>query len=181
LDGTNNFAHGLPWYTVSLGLEQEDQGLVAVVHAPRAGWTWGAIRGGGCQLDGVPAAVSTTDRLENALVATGFAYDRWTSPRNNLAEFSTMLMRCSGVRRVGVASLDCAMVASGWLDAYWEFGIRRWDVSAGALLVQEAGGKLSATDGSPFSSGKGDIVATNGLLHDAVLAGLAAATPTSDG
>lgn len=179
LDGTNNFAHGLPWYTVSLGLELDGQALVAVVHAPSTGWTWTATRGGGCRLNGEAARVSQTDALDKALVATGFAYDRWTSTRNNISEFNTLLMRCSDLRRVGAASLDCAMVASGWLDGYWELTLRPWDVSAGALLVEEAGGHVSAVDGSPFSSAGGAIVASNGRLHPALLSALSDAVASS--
>ena len=100
------------------------------------------------------------------MIATGFPYDWRETDQNNLTEFSAVIMRCQGIRRMGSAALDCAMVARGLLDGYWEQRLKPWDVSAGALMVKEAGGVLSDFDGGPFSSTSGRVIATNGLIHD---------------
>jgi myo-inositol-1(or 4)-monophosphatase len=175
LDGTTNYAHRMPWYAVSIGLELDGEPLVGVVHAPEMGWEFWAARGRGAHLGDAPIRVSTVPDLDGALVATGFPYDRRTSPHNNVPELAAVLRRCQGVRRIGVASLDCALTAWGRLDAYWEYKLHPWDISAGALLVLEAGGQVSLADGERYRSGAGDIAASNGLVHDELLAALAGA------
>jgi myo-inositol-1(or 4)-monophosphatase len=185
LDGTTNYAHRLPWYAVSIGLEEKGQPVLGVIEAPEQGWQLWAIKDRGAFLEiqeqpiqtrghGGPKrlAVSNTTTLDESLVATGFPYDRRTSPHNNLAQLETIIGRCQGIRRIGVASLDCAMVAWGALDAYWEFKLHPWDICAGALLVQEAGGDVTAPDGSPFVSLRGDILATNGIIHQEMIEAL---------
>jgi myo-inositol-1(or 4)-monophosphatase len=173
LDGTTNFAHGLPLYAVSIGLEIEGEPCLGVVFAPELGWEFTGARGGGVRLNGAPVRVSSTPRLDGSLVATGFPYDRRTAEDNNLRELGRVLVKCQGVRRMGVASLDCAAVACGWLDGYWEFKLEPWDISAGALLVLEAGGRTSDLDGGRYSSRSGRIVASNGLVHEELLSALA--------
>jgi len=170
LDGTTNYAHNMPWYAVSLGLELEGQPLLGVVHAPQMGWEFWAVRGRGAFLGDTRLHVSSTPDLDRSLVATGFPYDRRTSAHNNVPHFAAVIRRCQGMRRVGVASLDCAMVAWGCLDAYWEFKLRPWDISAGAMLVLEAGGRVTLPDGGPYRSSTGDILASNGLVHDELAA-----------
>jgi myo-inositol-1(or 4)-monophosphatase len=113
--------------------------------------------------------VSDTAQLSEALCATGFPYDRWTNPDNNEREFSAFLKRTHGVRRCGSAALDLAMIADGTFDVYWEQRLSAWDMCAGALLVEQAGGRLSAYDGSKADPRTGWLVATNGALHAATL------------
>jgi len=172
LDGTTNFSHGLPFFTVSIALEVDGIVTVGVVDAPALGWVFAAARGRGATLtrDGIahPLQTSTTTRLEESLLATGFPYDRRPGSDNNLEPFAKMTLATQGVRRVGSASLDLAMVAAGWLDGYWEKRLQPWDIGAGALLVTESGGRISALDGGPFLVESGEILATNGHIHDAL-------------
>jgi myo-inositol-1(or 4)-monophosphatase len=117
--------------------------------------------------------VSDTDELGRALLATGFPYDRATSSQNNFAEFEALQRRAQGVRRVGAAALDLAMVAAGWLDGYWEMKLKPWDLAAGALLVTEAGGRVTDWRGGELVVDRGAAVATNGRIHEALVAALA--------
>jgi myo-inositol-1(or 4)-monophosphatase len=173
LDGTTNFAHGLPFFVVSVGLEVDGELTVGVVEAPALGWTFAAARGAGARFNGAPMRVSSTETLAASLLATGFPYDRRTNPKNNFGEFVALKKRAHGVRRVGAAALDLAMVAAGWLDGYWERHLRPWDIAAGALLVREAGGQLSAWSGGALAIDSGEIVATNGRVHQELLESLA--------
>jgi myo-inositol-1(or 4)-monophosphatase len=165
LDGTTNYAHHLPIYAVSLGLEVRGEPAVGVVHAPELGWELWAARGAGAHLNGQRLRVSTTATLSEALLATGFPYDRRTALDNNVPEFGAIIRRCQGIRRMGVASIDCACVAQGMFDGYWELKLKPWDVSAGALLVLEAGGEVTDIDGGPYRSTRGQLLATNGRIH----------------
>jgi myo-inositol-1(or 4)-monophosphatase len=177
IDGTVNFAHGLPLWAVSIALEERDLPLVGVVTAPALGWTFWAWRGGGAFFDGghgaVPMRVSTVARLDQALLVSGFPYDRATSPDNNFAQWEHFQRTAGACRRLGAASLDLALVARGALDGYWERKLKAWDVGAGALLVEEAGGRVTDTRGGRFLPKAGEAVATNGAIHDQVLAELA--------
>jgi myo-inositol-1(or 4)-monophosphatase len=173
LDGTTNFSHGLPFFTVSIALEIEGQLEVGVVQAPALAWSFWAVRGGGAYWNGRLLSVSQTGSLGAALLATGFPYDRQTSPVNNFAEFVALKKRAHGVRRVGAASLDLAMVAAGWLDGYWEQKLKPWDLAAGALLVREAGGRVTGWQGTEFAPDQGAAVATNGHIHKELLDALA--------
>jgi myo-inositol-1(or 4)-monophosphatase len=173
LDGTTNFAHGLPFFAISIGLEEAGRPTVGVVAAPALGWTFWAARGEGAFWNGRRLRVSATTSLERALLVTGFPADRRTSPENNFGEYVTLQRIAQGVRRIGAAALDLAMVAAGWLDGYWERKLKPWDLLAGALLVEEAGGRVTAWDGGPFVATQGAAVATNGHLHDALRAALA--------
>ena len=165
LDGTTNYAHHLPFYNVSIGLEREGKPCLGVVYVPEMGWEFWAVKGQGAYLGDKKIQVSKTESLNQSLVATGFPYDRRVSTNNNVPEFAEVIRHCQGVRRFGVASLDCVMVAWGKLDAYWELKLKPWDISAGAIIVEEAGGKVTAPDGGDFSSTDGNILATNGLVH----------------
>jgi myo-inositol-1(or 4)-monophosphatase len=172
LDGTTNFSHGLPFFTVSIALEVDGQLTVGVVFAPALGWLFVAARGEIAALvrDGAsqPLQVSSTPVVEDTLLATGFPYERRDTVDDNLERFGKMTRQTHGVRRVGSASLDLAMVAAGWLDGYWEKNLKPWDIGAGALLVSESGGRISALDGGPFLVESGEILATNGHIHDAL-------------
>lgn len=173
VDGTVNFAHGLPIFGISIGFERDGEPEAGVVVAPVLGWTWAAARGHGATRNGVPLQVSSTARLEDAMLTTGFPYDRKQSSRNNFDAFAHLQLVAGAVRRLGAASLDLCFVASGWLDGYWELKLKAWDLSAGAVIVREAGGRVTGLSGEPFVSESGEIVATNGRVHDALLAELA--------
>jgi myo-inositol-1(or 4)-monophosphatase len=172
LDGTTNFAHGLPFFVVSIGLEIAGAPSVGVIEAPALGWSFFTARGEGAWLNDQRIAVSQVAALDEALLATGFPYDNATSEKNNFAEFVHLYRATQGVRRVGAAALDLAMTAAGWLDGYWEMKLKPWDLAAGALLVEEAGGRVTSWSGGPCSVDAGEIVATNGRIHDALVAAL---------
>jgi myo-inositol-1(or 4)-monophosphatase len=172
IDGTVNFAHAFPLFAVSIGYEQRGEPVAGVVAAPALGWTFAAAAGAGATRDGQPIRVSGTARLDQGLLVTGFPYDLRVSPVNNLEQFAHMQRASASVRRLGSAALDLCFVAAGWLDGYWEFKLKPWDLSAGACIVREAGGRVTALDGAAFSSETGEIVASNGLIHDAMVSEL---------
>lgn len=165
LDGTTNYAHQYPFYAVSIGLLFRGQPIVAVVYAPFLGELFQAARGSGAYCNGQPIRVSQTASLAQSLLVTGFAYDRHSTDDNNYAEFIRLTHLTQGVRRGGSAAMDLAYVACGRLDGYWERGLSAWDLAAGILLVQEAGGRVTAYDGGPLEIFSGRILATNGLLQ----------------
>ncbi len=177
IDGTTNFAHGLPFFCTSIGLVDEGGPAIAVIEAPALGWRFSARRGDGAYLrergaDPVRLAVSKTAVLGEALLATGFPYDLRTEPLDNVAEFGELQRAAQAVRRVGAAALDLAMVAAGWFDGYWERKLQPWDLAAGILLVTESGGRVSDVRGAPYVVPGGEVVATNGLVHDRLVAAL---------
>lgn len=174
IDGTVNFAHGLPLWGVAISLERDGEPIAGVVMAPALGWEFHAAAGGGAFMGDRPVRVSAVTQLDHAMLATGFPYDRATHPDNNFAEWEQFQRRAGACRRLGAASLDLCLVARGWLDGYWESRIHAWDLSAGAVIVREAGGTVTAIDGGPFRSETGDAVASNGAIHGDILAGLAA-------
>ena len=169
IDGTTNFAHGHFFFAVSIALYRGSQGLVGVVHAPALGVTWKAAQGGGAFRNGQRCSVSTRSQLEEAVCATGFPYDRWSNPDDNHAELAAFLQRARGIRRCGAASIDLCLVADGTYDIYWEQGLNAWDMCAGALLVQEAGGQLSTYEGDAADPRSGKLIASNGVLHEAAV------------
>ncbi|MEM7433747.1 MAG: inositol monophosphatase family protein [Myxococcota bacterium] len=169
IDGTTNFAHGHPFFCVSIALYHGSTGLAGVVHAPALQTTWKASREGGAFRNGKPCRVSERESLEESLCATGFPYDRATRVDNNLAELSLFLKRARGIRRCGSAAIDLSLVADGTYDLYWEQALNAWDMCAGALIVAEAGGKLSAYDGGPVDPRTGKLIASNGRVHDAAV------------
>lgn len=176
IDGTTNFAHGHPFFCISLGLyTEEGASLAGVIHAPALGTTWVGGRGQGVTRNGVSVRVSSRGDLDSALCATGFPYDRRENDDDNLRELGAVLKRVRGIRRCGSAALDLALVADGTYDAYWEQRLGVWDMAAGAALVEAAGGRLSDYDGSPADVRKGRLVATNGLVHDPLVELLRAA------
>jgi len=170
LDGTTNFAHGYPIFCVSIGYERDGELMAGVIYAPFYDELFAASRGAGATLNGTPIRVSRIAKLADAMTCTGFRpadYDR------NGAHFQTMSRTAQAVRRDGSAALDLASVACGRFDGFWEFDLRAWDVAAGAMLVREAGGTVSAIGGSAFRTDGGSILATNGPIHEEMLAVLA--------
>jgi len=173
IDGTVNFAHGLPIWSIAIALEQNGEAQLGVVAAPKLGWTFQATRGGGAfDFAGAPLAVSAQPRLDRALLSTGFPYDRATNPLNNFADWEHMQRTAGACRRLGCASIDLCLVARGWLDGYWERHLKPWDVAAGALIVVEAGGCVTNTRGGPFDPHVGEVVASNGAIHEEFVAEL---------
>jgi myo-inositol-1(or 4)-monophosphatase len=177
LDGTTNFAHGYPVFCVSLALESralEHRAAAAgtrvagVVYDPTRDELFTAQRGQGAQLNGQPIHVSKASQLKECLLATGFpSHKRHKNP--NIHFYHQITLRTHGVRRAGSAALDLCNVASGRFDGFWEFNLNPWDTAAGALLVEEAGGRVTRFDGSPFEIDSRETLATNGLVHDALL------------
>lgn len=166
LDGTTNFAHQFPFFAASVGLLIDGIPSVGVVFNPFTQELFRAATGLGATYNRQPIAVSKTQELIKSLLVTGFAYDRRETEDNNYAEFCHLTHLTQGVRRSGSASVDLAYVACGRLDGYWERGLSPWDVTAGVVLVREAGGRVTAYDGSPFDIQSGRILATNTALHD---------------
>jgi myo-inositol-1(or 4)-monophosphatase len=176
LDGTVNYAHGFPVWGASLALAQQKQVVLAVTYSPLHDEMFWAERGQGAWLNGRRLRVSPANQLRDALLATGFAYQRATLADNNLAEFSAVMPRVQGLRRGGAAVLDMAYLACGRLDGYWEMHLNPWDWAAGWLLVEEAGGVVTDIRGEPWSLFRNNIVASNGTrLHHELLETLARA------
>lgn len=166
LDGTTNYAHQYPFVAVSVGLLIEGVPQVGVVYNPIHQELFRAAKGLGATCNRRSIKVSQTSELERSLLVTGFAYDRRQTTDTNYAEFCHLTHLTQGVRRDGAAALDLAYVAAGRLDGYWERGLSIWDIAAGIVLVEEAGGKVTAYDRSPVQLETGRILATNGRIHD---------------
>lgn len=177
LDGTTNYAHQYPLCAVSIGLLVNGVPMVGVVYNPILEDLYRAAKGLGATHNRQTIQVSATDKLANSLLVTGFAYDRRETVDNNYAEFCHFTHLTQGVRRGGSASVDLAHVASGCLDGYWERGLSPWDLAAGVVLVEEAGGKVSAYNGSPFDIYSGRLIASNGSLHQAIVQELSQVNP----
>jgi myo-inositol-1(or 4)-monophosphatase len=169
LDGTTNYAHGLPIFAVSIALEVDGRVALGVVYDPNRDELFVAERGGGAWLGERRLAVSTTPTLNESLIATGFPYDVRETRDNNAREFTAFSLRAQGVRRMGSAVVYLAYVATGRIDGYWELRLGPWDVAAGALLVEEAGGRVTALDGGPLDLGAPAVVASNARIHDEML------------
>ena len=171
LDGTTNFVHGLPVFAVSVAGVRAGRVEVGCVFAPYLDELFWAVAGGGAWLGERRLQVSGRAPLDGALLATGFPYDVRTNPHDNLAEWTSLARRCRGLRRLGAAALDLAYVAAGRFDGYWEFRLKPWDLAAGVLLVLEAGGRVTDPAGGAAWL-QGDLVATNGLVHDELVGAL---------
>ena len=169
LDGTVNYAHGYPRFCVSIGVEQHGQRSVGVVYDPLLDELYQATAGGGAFRNGNVIRTTEEHELGRGLFATGFAYDVHSAKQDNLDHFARFVKNARAVRRDGSAALDLCYVASGRLDGYWELKLHPWDVAAGALIVEEAGGRVSDLLGSPLPSDGSSVLASNGPLHDAML------------
>lgn len=168
LDGTTNYAHGFPWFAVSIALAVAGEIIMGVVYNPFHREFFIAEKGKGAFLNDVELRVSTTARLEHALLATGFPYDRRTSPVNNYDHFVNFQQAARACRRTGAASLDLAYTAAGRLDGFWEMKLKPWDLAAGILMVQEAGGRVSDFDQQTLNIRGQECLASNGLIHGAM-------------
>ena len=174
IDGTGNYAHGHPWFAISVGLWADSGPWVGVVHAPAMGLMYSAARGLGATRNRRPMHVSATGALEDALLATGFPHDRAIREDNGYAEFVALDASTHGVRRCAAAALELAVVADGGYDGFWDRGLSSWDVAAAILLIREAGGTVTRPDGSSLElEDKVQILATNGRVHAALKDALA--------
>lgn len=169
LDGTTNYAHGLPVFCVSIALLWREEIIIGVVYDPCRQEMFTAVRGQGAYLNDRPIRVSDTADLGRSLLATGFPYDVRTSPDNNLSHFANFAVRAQAIRRLGSAALDLCYVACGRFDGYWELKLKPWDLAAGVLIVREAGGLVSDLQGREFAISSPHLVASNGLIHQAML------------
>lgn len=173
LDGTTNYAHGYPCYSVSIGVEKDGELVFGCVYDPSQEELFTAERGSGAFLNGKPLQVSTVASLSDALLATGFPNDVAGTKNNNLDYFVRFMKHAQGVRRPGSAALDLCYVAAGRFDGFWELKLYPWDLAAGVLIVAEAGGRVTDLRGGPHHLSNPQIVASNGLLHDEMLSVLA--------
>ncbi len=169
LDGTTNFAHGLPVFAVSIGLAIGGQLEWGIIVNPNLNETFTARLGKGAFCNGVPVHVSKIDSLQDGLLTTGFPYDIRTSPDNNLAYFSAFALRAQAVRRAGSAAVDFCWVAAGRYDGFWELKLHPWDCAAGYLMVREAGGMVTNFLGHPGSIYDPEVIASNGKIHEEML------------
>ena len=166
LDGTTNFSHGFPYFGISIAYREKGQTIFGLIYQPMLRELFIAHRGQGATLNGESIRVSKINEINKSLLATGFPYDRRESDQNNLREFCEMELAAQCVRRPGAATLDLAYIACGRLDGYWEPKLSAWDVAAGALLVEEAGGTVTDFKNQPITNlWNREIVATNGLIH----------------
>ncbi|MDD5439321.1 MAG: inositol monophosphatase family protein [Candidatus Omnitrophica bacterium] len=165
LDGTTNYSRSLPIYAVSIALEYRSRPLLGVVYHPERDELFTAEAGKGAYLNKKRIAVSRTNRLQEAFLVTGFAYNIQTAAKNNIGYFESFLKKTLAVRRLGSAALDLCYVARGCFDGFWEMNLNPWDTAAGALIVTEAGGKISTFDGSGYSPYDKEILATNSKIH----------------
>jgi myo-inositol-1(or 4)-monophosphatase len=165
LDGTTNYAHGYPCFSVSIALEHGNEIVLGVVYDPMRDELFMAQKGKGAFLNGKPIKVSAIDTLIKSLLATGFPYDRKLSEKNNLDHFRELLMASQEVRRDGSAALDLCSVAAGRFDGFWELKLKPWDVAAGSLIVLEAGGKVTDFSGAKSGIHDDEILASNGRIH----------------
>jgi myo-inositol-1(or 4)-monophosphatase len=169
LDGTTNFAHGFPVFCVSLAVEYRGRRVAGVIYDPTRDEMFAAELGKGALLNGQPIHVSATSRLAECLVGTGFpSQKRHKSP--NIYFYHQLTLRTHGVRRAGSAALDLCNVACGRFDGFWEFNLNPWDTAAGVLIVEEAGGRVTNFSGGPFRIDSRETLASNGLVHDALIA-----------
>ncbi len=174
LDGTTNYVHRFPWFCVSIALSIDDETALGVVYHPMFDQLFLAEKGQGAYLNGRPIRVSATADLSHCLLATGFPYNIRTNPDPVVAGLKKFLVRARGIRRAGSAALDLCYVACGCFDGFWEDNLKPWDTAAGAVIVQEAGGTVTDFRHRPFSPRSPDILATNGRIHEQMLAVLSA-------
>ena len=169
LDGTTNFIHGFPCFSVSIALESQGEIILGIIFNPVLNELFSAIQGLGAFLNKKRIHVSDISSMEFSLTSTGFPYEINRYFNSNMEIFKRMYKSCQGVRRAGSAAVDLCYVAMGRFDGFWEFDLNAWDISAGALIVEEAGGKVSNYAGRSFNHNQRNIVASNGLIHDSMI------------
>lgn len=169
LDGTTNFFHRVPHFAVSIGIAHNGDLCAGVIYHPPLKELASAGRGQGAVRDGVPLRVTTRVALQECLLGTGFPYDRGKRAKALLAPLERSMGRCRGVRRMGAAALDLLAVAAGVYDGFWEPSLSPWDMAAGVVLIEEAGGTVTGYRGAPFSLEGGTLIASNGAIHDALV------------
>lgn len=169
LDGTTNFAHGYPCFCASVALAEEGIVVAGAVYDPLGVQLFTAGRGGGSTLNGRALRVSKVREISDALLVTGFPYDVHSRLADRLRLFTRLVGRAQGIRRDGAAALDLSYLAAGRVDAFWEENLKPWDVLAGGLILEEAGGLISRFDGSPLGLGGSETLATNRILHAAMM------------
>ena len=170
LDGTTNYAHGVPIFAVSVALETDTQVQLGVVYDPSLDELYVGERGRGATVNDQPLQVSAAATLDESLLCTGFPYNIRSTDDTNLREYAAFAVRSRGVRRMGSAVLYLAWLAAGRFDGYWELSLGPWDIAAGSLLVEEAGGRVTNLGGGPLDLDAPSVVASNGKIHDAILA-----------
>lgn len=169
LDGTTNFAHGIPVFAVSIALVRSNVPVLGVAYDPLRREMFSAEAGHGATLNQQPIHVSTQSELAGAVLSTGFPYDVRTNLCNNFAEFARFTSLARSIRHLGSAALDCAWTAASRLDGYWEYGVKPWDIAAGMLIVREAGGRVTTADREEDILARDSIVTSNGLIHEQML------------
>lgn len=175
LDGTTSYVHGFPCYSVSIAFLREGRPVVGAVFNAAMGQLNAAERGCGATRDGLPLAVAHATRIEDALLVTGFPYDRGAALDRQLAVLARLVRTAQGMRRDGSAAIDCCHVAAGDADGFWEFGLQPWDTAAGALIAAEAGALVTDLAGHPWSVGTADVLVANPVLHALLLDAIAEA------
>jgi myo-inositol-1(or 4)-monophosphatase len=169
LDGTTNYAHGFPFFAVSLGLEHRGHIVVGVVYVPVLTELFVAVRGKGAYLNGKKLTVSTVPVVQESLLATGFT-GLFLYPGSSIfADFAAFSLQAQGVRRAGSAAIDLCYVAAGRLEGFWEKGLKPWDLAAASLAIEEAGGRISDFQGTPFQVMQKETLASNGFIHEEMI------------
>lgn len=179
LDGTTNYAHGFPWFGVSIGVEEDGELVCGVVYNPNLDELFVAEKGKGATCNGKRIHVSGTGKLKDALLTTGFPYDIEENPNNNLNYFAAFSLSSQAVRRPGSASLDLCSVACGRFDGFWEMKLSPWDMAAGMVIVKEAGGNVTDFSGGNLNLYKKELVSSNGKIHKQMLDVLKKTKPVS--
>jgi len=174
LDGTTNYAHGYRFFSVSIAFVINNTPAVGVVYDPWCNELFTTVRGYGAHNNGKPIHVSNETTLERSLLATGFPYDIQDAKINNIGLFNHLILKAQAVRRDGSAALDLAYLAAGRFDGFWELKLRPWDMAAGVLLIEEAGGSVSSFNGGAYSLTTFDLLATNGKIHEQMILEIAA-------
>ena len=169
LDGTTNFAHGVPIFCASLALEIDGEAAVAAVYDPNRRELFTAEAGGGSRLNGVTLKASSNATVLESMLVTGFPYNIHEKADEFLKVFGQVLKQARAIRRLGSAAIDICWVAAGRMDGFWEASLKPWDTRAAALILEEAGGRVTAMDGGAWNPYDGDILATNGIIHDEVM------------
>ncbi len=169
LDGTTNFLHGVPIFSVTIAIEHRGEIVAGVVYDPNRDELFTAEKGSGALLNGVKLHVSGASRLIDSLLITGFPYDIAANPDHAVEHFTNFLMEAGGIRRLGSAAMDLSYVAAGRFDGFWEVNLNPWDMAAGVLLIREAGGRVTDFFGAPSTVYRKQVLASNGMIHDAMV------------